>query len=77
LPEIAGIIFSISADLSLPEVLPRARPLEQVAIVEMPEAAINENGSPVLGEDQIRFPWQRFVVEPVSVSEAMKPFANP
>jgi hypothetical protein len=45
--------------------------------MSVPEATLNENDSTVLGQNQIRFPRQIFVVEPKAETKPMKPLSDP
>ena len=58
LPAQSGDVFRIPYDVCLEFLAPFfgicRRPLEKVALVTMPEAAIDENYGPILGKDDIR-----------------------
>lgn len=42
----------------------------------MPETTMNEDNLPAAPEDQIRLPWQRLGMQPVSISQGMNETAN-
>lgn len=66
----------IGLDFSAPEVFPRLRPLEQMAVVAMPEASMNEKNRMILREDEVRAPAQFPIVQPKTETAGMKPAAD-
>ncbi len=70
------VILDIAADLLAPERLSRRRPSEQMTVVPVPEAAVNEDNGLIPGKDKIRFPGQLFCMQPVAQPGRMKRFAD-
>ena len=70
------IIGNIAADFLTPEILPGRRPLEQVAVVAMPEAAIHQNDRPVARKDEIRFPRQVLCMQTVAQPKSVQRLAD-
>lgn len=62
----------IAFNLFPPEAASRFRPLEQVAIMAMPEAAMNEDDRVMFWEYQIRLPWKSLVVKNITEASRMK-----
>lgn len=58
----------IGFDLLSPEVGAGAGPFEQMAVVAMPEAAVNENDGLEAGEDHVRLAGKPLVMQPVAQS---------
>ena len=57
---------TVSSDFLFPEVFPRFRPFEKVAIMAMPEAAMDEDHSTILGEDKVGFAGQALVMKDIA-----------
>lgn len=66
----------IAADLLAPELLPRGRPSEQMAVMPVPEATMNEDNRHVSGEDQVGLPGKPFRMQPVAQSCSMESLAD-
>ena len=60
----------------MPEVDASAGPFEQMALVTVPEAAVNKDDGTTGRKDQIRFSWQATVMEAKPESARMKSSAN-
>ena len=66
----------IAADLLAPELLPRGRPSEQMAVMPVPEATVNENNRPVSGEDKVGLSGECFRMQPVAQPGRMERLAD-
>lgn len=62
-----------ASDLLPPEVGSRRGPLEQMAVVAVPEAAIHENNGIESREHQVGPPWEVRSVEPIAEAHRVKP----
>jgi hypothetical protein len=62
----------VSPNLCFPELFSRPRPLEQVAVVTMPEATVDENDRTVSWKNQIGLAGKPLVVEFVSEASGVK-----
>lgn len=60
----------------MPELCPRRRPLEQMAVMMMPEAPIHENDGMMSGEHNIRLAWQVRNMEAVTQAHSVEGFAH-
>jgi hypothetical protein len=72
---IAALYQFTSAADSLPEVAPGLRESEEMAVVPVPEAAMNKNSCTVLRENNIRRPGEGFDVQTETESERKKKLA--
>lgn len=68
--------IAIPIDLLMPELLASDWPFEQVAVVAMPEAAMNKYHSPVFRKNEVGFTGQSFVMQSVSEAQPMKPASD-
>lgn len=73
---VSRVDFAVAFDLCAPEFLMRGGPLEQVAVMPMPEAAVNEQHGSVFGKYEIRFARQTPVVEPKAETASMQPLSQ-
>lgn len=69
---ISQIARNIGCNLLLPELCVRARPLEQMAVVAMPEAALHLDHGITLWENDIGPAREPPIVQDVAVSQPMK-----
>jgi len=75
-PDGTLIIHDIAADLLAPEIGPRRRPFEQMAIMLMPETAMYEDYCPVAGKDEIGFTGQMLCVKAIAQTGSMQCLAD-
>jgi hypothetical protein len=66
-----AVANDVAADFSAPEILPGFGPREQVAIVSVPEAAVNKKHRIQTRKDHVRSARQ-FCVEPISETLGVK-----
>lgn len=72
MPSIPGVSFSVSASFAFPELRVGGWLDSPVAaVVHVPEATMNKNHLLQAWKDQIRFPWQVLLMQPVAISHCM------
>ncbi len=76
LPAIARINLPVAVNFISPELFPGCGPLEQIAIVPVPETTVYKNHSIIFREDQVGLSWQTFVVKFVTESFGEKRLTN-
>lgn len=67
-----GVTFLVAADLLAPEILARARPAEQRAVVPVPETAVSEDRGTPARQHHIRFAGQATIVKDEPEPKSMK-----
>ncbi len=73
---VLAVAFHISLDLPSPEVLAVGGPMEEVAVVAVPEAAMHEYYGAMLRKHQIWLPKEFGVMKPIAVPKCMKSAAD-
>jgi hypothetical protein len=68
------VIRDVPVDFGSPELLAGPRPLEQMAIMVMPEAAVHKNNGFVFWEYEVWFAWEVAVMQAVSKTCRMHRF---
>jgi len=71
LEQVLLVVFGVPGYLASPELRIGFGPLEEMALVPMPETPVNENNGPVLREDKVGASGQVALVQPVAKSERM------
>lgn len=66
------VALDVRPDLVAPEVLAALRPAEQVAVMPVPETAVNEDHRAPAGEDKIGLAGQVLAVQPEAESAPVK-----
>ena len=74
--QIVSILLPVLREFCPPEGRIRLRPLKKLAIVLVPEAAVDENNSTIFGQHEIRASWQGALVESVSKPQPKQAFAD-
>ena len=64
-----GVIAMIPDNLPSPKCRVVLRPVEEGAVVSMPEATVNKNDRLVLLQHDIRAPWKVALVQSVAVTK--------
>lgn len=67
-----SVFFPVPCDFSPPEISPRSRPFEQVAIVAMPETSMDKNDCAKTGKNHVRLARQFWIMKPIAEPECMK-----
>ena len=71
----AQVALAVGVNFGLPEVAPGLRKSEEMAVVPVPEAAMNKNSCTVLWENNIRRAGEVFDVQTETESESKKQLA--